>query len=47
MASGLGGRDTAPHPVRQLLPAEAARHRSVMEEGVVHEQAIKDDGRKP
>ena len=26
---------------------EAARHRSVMEEGVVHEQAIKDDGRKP
>ncbi|HEY7138640.1 MAG TPA: TRAP transporter small permease subunit [Methylomirabilota bacterium] len=26
---------------------EAARHRSVMEEGVVHEQALKDDGRKP
>ena len=25
---------------------EAARHRSVMEEGVVHEQALKDDGRK-
>ena len=25
---------------------EAARHRSVMEEGVIHEQAIKDDERK-
>jgi TRAP-type mannitol/chloroaromatic compound transport system permease small subunit len=25
---------------------EAARHRSVMEEGVVHEQAVKDDERK-
>ena len=26
---------------------EAARHRSVMEEGVVHERAIEDDHRKP
>jgi TRAP-type mannitol/chloroaromatic compound transport system permease small subunit len=26
---------------------EAARHRSVMEESVIHEQAIKDDERKP
>jgi TRAP-type mannitol/chloroaromatic compound transport system permease small subunit len=26
---------------------EAARHRSVMEEGVVHEQAVRDDERKP
>ena len=25
---------------------EAARHRSVMEEGVVHERAIEDDERK-
>jgi hypothetical protein len=25
---------------------EAARHRSVMEESVVHEQALKDDERK-
>ena len=25
---------------------EAARHRSVMEEGVIHEQALKDDERK-
>ena len=25
---------------------EAARHRSVMEESVIHEQALKDDGRK-
>jgi TRAP-type mannitol/chloroaromatic compound transport system permease small subunit len=26
---------------------EAARHRSVMEEGVVHEKAVRDDARKP
>jgi TRAP-type mannitol/chloroaromatic compound transport system permease small subunit len=26
---------------------EAARHRSVMEEGVIHEKAIRDDERKP
>jgi hypothetical protein len=26
---------------------EAARHRSVMEEGVVHEQAIRDDEKRP
>jgi len=26
---------------------DAARHRSVMEEGVVHEKAIEDDRRRP
>jgi hypothetical protein len=26
---------------------EAARHRSVMEEGVVHEQAVREDEKRP
>ena len=42
------GRGVAPgrHGDGATAIDEAARHRSVMEEGVVHEQAIKEDEQK-